>query len=136
MVPSREFSLAEARAALATLRDALFSLQDAQQRLRTVRAELQLLGRRHLNNGVVAERRVRELRREQILLGETARRLVGEIGATGVELKSIDEGLLDFPTQVDGVPSYWCWRAGEDDIEWWHPRDTGFAGRRRIEPSD
>jgi hypothetical protein len=57
---------------------------------------------------------------------------VGVINAAGAELKSFDAGLLDFPTHIEGVPAYWCWRAGEDDIEWWHPRDTGFAGRRRI----
>jgi hypothetical protein len=128
----REFTLDEARAALATVRDALGQLRAVQQRLKAVRAELQALGRRHLNNGVVAERRVRELRRAQLTGGEEARRLVGLINAAGAELKSIDDGLLDFPTHIEGVPAYWCWRAGEDDIEWWHPRDTGFAGRRRI----
>jgi hypothetical protein len=53
--------------------------------------------------------------------------------AAGAEVKSIDEGLLDFPAYIEGQPAYWCWRAGEDDIRWWHPRDTGFAGRRAIE---
>lgn len=52
--------------------------------------------------------------------------------SAGIDVKSIDEGLLDFPTRVDGVAAYWCWRAGEDEIEWWHPRDESFAGRRRI----
>ena len=50
----------------------------------------------------------------------------------GVEVKGVERGLLDFPAVIDGVPAYWCWRAGEDEIEWWHPRSTGFAGRRRI----
>ena len=44
----------------------------------------------------------------------------------------IERGLLDFPTTIDGQEAYWCWQAGEAEIEWWHPRDTGFAGRRRI----
>ena len=52
--------------------------------------------------------------------------------AAGVEVKSVEDGLLDFPTVLDGVPAYWCYRAGEDAIGWWHPRDTGFAGRRPI----
>lgn len=53
--------------------------------------------------------------------------------AAGVEVKSLVEGLIDFPTRIDGIEAYWCWRSGEDAIEWWHPRDSGFAGRRRIE---
>jgi hypothetical protein len=52
--------------------------------------------------------------------------------SVGIEIKGIEEGLLDFPAEIDGVAAYWCWRVGEPDIEWWHPRDAGFAGRRRI----
>jgi hypothetical protein len=57
---------------------------------------------------------------------------VSAVLSGGVEIKSVEDGLLDFPTVIEGVPAYWCWRAGEDEIEWWHPRDTGFAGRRRV----
>lgn len=52
--------------------------------------------------------------------------------AAGVEIKSAERGLIDFPTVIDGVDAYWCWQAGEDEIAWWHPQDTGFAGRQRI----
>lgn len=103
-------------------------------RLREVRDELRVLGRQHLNDGVVAERRVRHLRAEQLRLAEKAQASVYAIRAAGAELKSIEDGLLDFPTVIDGVRAYWCWRSGEDEIEWWHPRSTGFAGRRRILP--
>lgn len=54
------------------------------------------------------------------------------IFAAGIEVKDVEAGLLDFPTYVGDEPAYWCWRAGEAAIEWWHPRDGGFAGRRRI----
>jgi hypothetical protein len=53
--------------------------------------------------------------------------------AAGIEVKSVDQGLLDFPTHVAGVPAYWCWRSGEASIDWWHPREDGFAGRRRVD---
>jgi hypothetical protein len=52
--------------------------------------------------------------------------------AGGIEVKSLQDGLLDFPTYVGDTPAYWCWRVGEGEIEWWHPRNTGFAGRQRI----
>jgi len=54
------------------------------------------------------------------------------VTAGGIEVKGIEQGLLDFPATVEGVAAYWCWQAGEREIEWWHPRGTGFAGRRRI----
>ncbi|MDA0364737.1 MAG: DUF2203 domain-containing protein [Chloroflexi bacterium] len=52
--------------------------------------------------------------------------------SAGIEIKSVEDGLVDFPATVDGVPAYWCWQVGESEIEWWHPRDTGFAGRRHV----
>lgn len=51
----------------------------------------------------------------------------------GAEVKDLVLGLMDFPTTIDGVPAYWCWQVGEDEIEWWHPRSTGFAGRRHVD---
>ena len=62
--------------------------------------------------------------------------LMAILGA-GVEVKDIARGLIDFPTTVDtsmgSVEAYWCWQSGEDEIDWWHPRSTGFSGRQRIE---
>jgi len=47
-------------------------------------------------------------------------------------IKGVDEGLIDFPATIDGTQGYWCWKAGEDDIDWWHRRSSGFADRRPI----
>jgi hypothetical protein len=30
----------------------------------------------------------------------------------GVEVKGVEQGLLDFPTTIAGVPAYWCWQSG------------------------
>ena len=133
MTAPREFTLAEARAALATIRGHVDALRAAQAALRDRRRQLHALNRRHLNNGVAGEREGRVLRREQRRLGEQAQRLVAAIMETGVEIKGIDDGLIDFPATVHGVPAYWCWRASEAEIAWWHPRSAGFAGRRPID---
>lgn len=55
------------------------------------------------------------------------------IHSAGIEVKDGERGLLDFPVHIEGVAASWCWQVGEPGIEWWHPRDAGFAGRRRIE---
>lgn len=133
MPRAHEFTLDEARAALRLIRETVLALQRTQAELREVKGELNTLGRLHLNNGVVREREMRGLRRRQRRLGEEAQRLLAEITAAGAEVKGIDDGLIDFPTTINDIPAYWCWRAGEDDISWWHPRATGFAGRIRIE---
>lgn len=53
--------------------------------------------------------------------------------AGGIEVKSVQQGLLDFPTHVEDAPAYRRRRVGEPEIEWWRRRDAGFARRRRIE---
>lgn len=50
----------------------------------------------------------------------------------GVLLRDTDPVLLDFPSERDGEPTFLCWREPEPEIAWWHPRDTGFAGRRPL----
>ncbi len=131
-MPPGNFTLEEAKAALRLIRDTVSGLQRTQAALRAVKEELNALNRRHLNNGIVGERRVRDLNRDQRRLGEEAQRHIVAITGAGAEIKGIDEGLIDFPTTIHGVLAYWCWRAGEDDIDWWHPRTTGFSSRRPI----
>lgn len=131
-MPPGNFTLEEARSALQQIRGTVSDLQRTQTALRAVKNELNALNRRHLNNGVVGERRLREVGREQRRLGEEVQRHITAITRAGAEIKGIDEGLIDFPTTIHGVLAYWCWRAGEDDIDWWHPRTTGFSGRRPI----
>ncbi|MHB1261202.1 MAG: DUF2203 family protein [Thermoplasmatota archaeon] len=50
----------------------------------------------------------------------------------GVEVKDVEQGLVDFRGLVGTTPAYLCWKDGEPDVEWWHPLDEGFAGRRRL----
>jgi hypothetical protein len=55
------------------------------------------------------------------------------IQAYGVELKDPATGLLDFPALRDGAEIYLCWRYGEPRVQFWHPIETGFAGRQPLE---
>ena len=58
---------------------------------------------------------------------------MNQLSALGVEIKDSDTGLLDFPSLRDGDEVLLCWRIGEDAVEWWHGREEGFAGRKRID---
>jgi hypothetical protein len=53
--------------------------------------------------------------------------------ATGVMLKSVDEGLLDFPSKRFDEEVWLCWKASEDEIKFWHCKDEGFMGRKPLE---
>ena len=47
-------------------------------------------------------------------------------------IKDIDRGLLDFPAIIGGREVFLCWEKDEEDIEFWHELDTGYAGRERL----
>ena len=61
---------------------------------------------------------------------------VEDLESTGVVVKSIDEGLLDFPAKRFDDEVWLCWKAGETEIKFWHEKDSGFNGRKPIEVSD
>jgi hypothetical protein len=58
--------------------------------------------------------------------------VVDELALRGVEVKDIDEGLVDFPALRRGETVLLCWKLGEDEIGFWHTLDGGFAGRRPL----
>lgn len=55
---------------------------------------------------------------------------------TGVMVKSIEQGLLDFPSKRFEDEVWLCWKYGETEIKFWHEKDSGFMGRKPIEVSD
>ena len=59
-------------------------------------------------------------------------RLAGDLESLGVILRDPETGLVDFASVRDGEQIYLCWRLGEERIEFWHPRDTGFMGRQPL----
>lgn len=58
--------------------------------------------------------------------------LVGRIQEWELQLRDISTGLVDFPAFVDGQEAWLCWRLGENEVSFWHPRDEGFSGRKPL----
>ena len=84
------------------------------------------------NGHVKDEDALGEKRRRAEALVEQINVRLARINGWGVELKGIDEGLIDFPSRRDERVVYLCWRLGEDSIAWWHEIDVGFAGRQPL----
>lgn len=58
---------------------------------------------------------------------------VAELEASGIVLRAVDRGLVDFPARhAGGRVVLLCWQVGEDDLGWWHLPEDGFAGRRPL----
>jgi len=49
-----------------------------------------------------------------------------------IQVKDVDRGLVDFPAIIGGKEVFLCWEQDEEDIEFWHDLDAGYAGRERL----
>ena len=56
-------------------------------------------------------------------------------GTRGIQLKGIAPVIVDFPSEMGGAPVLLCWLEGETALEWYHPAELGFMGRRRLPSS-
>ena len=62
--------------------------------------------------------------------------LIEDLEETGVSLKGLDQGLLDFPSKRFDEDVWLCWKEGETEIKFWHDMNSGFNGRKPITVSD
>ena len=85
-------------------------------------------GGMHVNVSVAAKRRAE---REKAL--EETKATLAEIDEIGVQVKDLEQGLLDFPSVMDGETVLLCWRLGEKEIGFWHSVEDGFAGRKPLD---
>lgn len=121
-----------------------FTLEEARQLLPRIK---QLMGR-----AVLLTQQMREFETEVRKLAQRAvgnsggaagtayldcllalRQTIEEVQGTGCLVKSIEEGLVDFPHWMKDREVCLCWRHGEEDIRFWHEVEAGFAGRHPIE---
>lgn len=59
--------------------------------------------------------------------------VLSNLDTSGIVVKGIEEGLVDFPhLRADGEEVYLCYQVGEETIHFWHPLDTGYAGRQPL----
>ena len=55
-----------------------------------------------------------------------------EFQSREIQIKDLGRGLIDFPAVIGGKEVFLCWEQDEEDIEFWHDLDTGYAGRERL----
>jgi hypothetical protein len=127
--------VSEAQTLLPVLESLLRSAMQAKALIEEVDGEMQSLANRIFINGgtlvnivSVARRKAKRDKAEQ-----RAKDAVAEIDATGVQVKDLDIGLLDFPCVVEGDVILLCWKLGEEKITHWHGQEEGFAGRKPID---
>jgi hypothetical protein len=131
----RTFTLDEAQTLLPVLESLLKRAIQSKQLMEEVDGEFQENAHRvFLNGGMqvnVVHLARRKAEREKAI--QRIKDTLPEIEATGVQVKDLDIGLLDFPCEVDGETVLLCWKLGEPKITHWHNTTEGFAGRKPID---
>lgn len=124
---SKHYTLEEARALLPQIRQWFLKLTHLRERIQTLEKPVQSLtstssgqdiGGNSVNN------LVRTTAEAQSILNEFTRR--------EIQVKDIERGLIDFPSIRDDREIFLCWEKDEEDIEFWHDLESGFAGRERL----
>jgi hypothetical protein len=131
----RFFTQEEANEALETVRPLVERLVEARQRLVHAAGKLEdVEGRVSGNGGGLDPDRVHELQERAAEAAADIAGLVTELEAAGVQVKDLDQGLIDFPAKhpEQGDTVLLCWRLGEDEVAHWHSLEEGFAGRKPL----
>ncbi len=109
--------------AIAPMRDELVDRQEAL---------LGLLRRRRSNGHSSSEEEIAAAEGVVTRLTRQLQDAVKEITDRGILVRDVGRGLVDFPSDRENETVYLCWLRGEPSIDWWHPTNTGFAGRRPL----
>ncbi len=122
---SKHYTIEEARTLLPTVKNWIEELVTLRKNLERVDQALESRLRTGADiGGSTVNERTRSVARFQSILSQ--------FQAYEIQLKDLDRGLVDFPHLRAGEEVFLCWETSEDDIDFWHDLDTGFAGREPI----
>jgi hypothetical protein len=131
----KTFTLEEANALLPIVESLLGQAITAKEEAERLEAEVQSLRQRiFLSGGMTVDiSGVARNRAEVEVHVQKAKEALSEIDSIGVQVKDLDDGLLDFPCRIEGELVLLCWRRGEARIEYWHTLEAGFRGRQPLD---
>lgn len=129
----RYFTLGEAEALLPRITPLLEDIQRLRAEYVAAEEQFEALQEKLQGNGHVSQPKAQQARETMAHAARDIQHAVAEIAELGVLVKDLETGLVDFPAQRQGREVYLCWRLGEEGIGWWHPTDTGIAGRQPMD---
>lgn len=132
-MPRRLFSRDEAEAMLPQVAPLLWQIQRLKQEHDEAQQQLAALEAKGRGNGHGLDADVSHTRLAIQKAAAQINGLIERVRGMDIEVKDLDLGLIDFPSQIDGRVVYLCWKLGEEHISWWHELDTGYASRQPLE---
>ena len=133
---TKVFSLDEATGLIPKLEDAFEVIFFLNSKLKDAAKDIEDLfgiwgeSVQHKNNPDHELYNARVAKKQELL--KELREKTEEIQETGCQIKDIEKGLIDFPSEVNGQIIFLCWKYGEGKIEHWHGSGEGFTGRKPI----
>ncbi len=127
------FTLNESQNLIALLVEICKQISPWRDQVQNLNVEIKNLQMRMQGNGGLSSHNKLDILNSE--LKTTVSKINGKIAVIeekGVIIKSIDPGLFDFPYFMNGREVFLCWREGEPRIDYWHEKDTGFAGRQKL----
>lgn len=124
-MPERFYSVAEANALLPHVRAVVERIRNTQVALAQDKTVARVREKAAQNGGGQPSRHLAEMTR-------TLEQDLNQLQQWGIVLRDPSIGLIDFFHQREGETVFLCWKLGEPAVEWWHPVETGIAGRQRL----
>ncbi len=124
-MPEKFYSVEEANALVPKLKPLLERLRATQEELAQDKTVAAVREKASHNGGGLPARHLSELTR-------TLERDLRQLREWGIVLRDPTIGLIDFFHRREAETVFLCWKLGEDRVEWWHPVDTGIAGREHL----
>ena len=124
-MPERFYSVEEANALIPKLQPLLERVRDDQRTLAEDKTLALVREKAASNGGGMPGRQLTEI-------SKRLERDLQQLQAWGIVLRDPTIGLIDFFHQRQGETVFLCWKLGEDKVDWWHPVETGIAGRQHL----
>jgi hypothetical protein len=124
-MPETFYSVEAANALVPKLKPLLERIRATQESLAKDKTVAAVKEKAAHNGGGLPGRHLSELTR-------TLERDLRQLQEWGIVLRDPSIGLIDFFHERGGETVFLCWKLGEARVEWWHPVETGIAGRQRL----
>lgn len=124
-MPEKFYSVAEANGLLPQVRAVVERIRDTQAALAQDKTVAKVREKAAQNGGGQPSRHLAEMTR-------TLEQDLNQLQQWGIVLRDPSIGLIDFLHKREGETVFLCWKLGEPAVEWWHPVETGIAGRQRL----
>jgi hypothetical protein len=113
-------------------RDLLPQIREWLQQINHLRGKMDKYDQRLVGMATKGQDLGGETVNQSIKTAADIRELLLEFQKREIMIKDLERGLIDFPALIGGREVFLCWEKDEEDIEFWHDIDSGFAGREPL----